>query len=113
MEGPELLNNQPSFTMFSTIKQRKPFNFPLGRRKPKVLKEIFLPLPPPDSAAAKDIEDGKPMPGLPWPINQIVSMMMRQLEKSTQQPVKIPKGLFNFFVCLLNIHLNYIITVLY
>ncbi|XP_065646872.1 uncharacterized protein LOC101238528 isoform X11 [Hydra vulgaris] len=91
IQGSQLFSNQPPFPIFNKIKQRRPINLPLERRKPKVVKEIFLPLPPPDSPAAKDIEEGKPMPGLPWPINQIVTMMMRQLEKSTQEPVKIPK----------------------
>ena len=59
----------------------------------KILKEIFIPLPPRDSEAAREIEHGKlfrsPVLGkLPFPIQQIVSNIFRQqLRKEEATPL--------------------------
>lgn len=77
-------------------------NLMQGRRpnkRPKVLKQFFIPLPPPNSPAAKAIDQGAPVNELPWPLNKIVPYLLRKVEKY-QGPVASdgPCKLFNFFL---------------
>jgi len=61
------------------------------RKRPKILKEIFIPLPPRGSSEAKSIEHGKLVDSpvlnrLPFPIRQIVTNLFRQqLKKEENQ----------------------------
>ncbi|XP_066918726.1 uncharacterized protein [Clytia hemisphaerica] len=64
-----------------------------GRRRPKLLNEIFIPLPPKGSQEANDIEHGKifnspVLSRLPLPIRQVVSKIFQQqlLKKEEQAP---------------------------
>ncbi|XP_057289792.1 uncharacterized protein DDB_G0284459-like isoform X2 [Hydractinia symbiolongicarpus] len=63
---------------------RFPINLMQGRRpnkRPKVLKQFFIPLPRPNSPAANAIDQGAPVNELPWPLNKIVPYLLRKVEK--------------------------------
>eukprot|EP00794_Sanderia_malayensis_P018138 gene18138-19948_t len=52
---------------------------------PKVLKQIFIPLPQPDTEAEKELESGHPVNGLPYPLNVVVAKMMLKMLKDREQ----------------------------
>ena len=50
-----------------------------------ILKQLFIPLPPPHSAAENAIEHGVPVPGLPYPLNFIVSKILSKMARARDQ----------------------------
>lgn len=61
------------------------------RKRPHILKQIFIPLPSKNSLEAKEIEAGVPMSSpvldrLPLPIRMIVSQIFRQQLRDEKRP---------------------------
>lgn len=104
-----------SLENFSEFKVPQDFNQPPPKlnKQQKVLKELFIPLPPENSPAGKAIEGGAPVSGLPFPINMIVSDIFRKMRKGSQEQVK-PISVsgkseivyYLFYVCLLTMQLR-------
>lgn len=61
----------------------------LPKKRPHILKQIFIPLPPKNSQAAQEIEAGAPISSpvldrLPLPIRMVVSQIFRQQLKKAR-----------------------------
>ena len=68
-------------------------------RHARLLKQIFIPLPPPNTEAEREIENGEPVNGLPFPLNFIVSKVLAKM--LTNRGRKVPGKLANLLKKLL------------
>ena len=60
----------------------------------RLLKQIFIPLPAPNTQAEKEIESGEPINGLPYPLNFIVTKILAKMLR--QRDEKIVAGETSF-----------------
>ena len=67
----------------------------------RVLKQIFIPLPPSNTEAEREIENGEPVNGLPFPLNFIVSKILAKMLRSRDHKqflgMSLKIGVFNQF----------------
>ncbi|XP_065070511.1 uncharacterized protein LOC135695368 isoform X1 [Rhopilema esculentum] len=53
----------------------------------RLLKQIFIPLPAPNTEAEKEIESGEPINGLPYPLNFIVTKILAKMLRQRDEKI--------------------------
>lgn len=59
---------------------------------PRILKQIFIPLPSPNTEAEKEIENGQPVTGLPFPLNFVVAKLLAKMLKKRDEKLAASKS---------------------